>query len=163
GPASAGRALPVIDRSRRSALGSALRGLSSTPSFGCRSSPLAGGAARGPGIGATSASHLSRRLLPAGLRRTCRRASWPSGAPRNPAAARQLFPVLGEVAAFADAPIRVGVSDPVEQRRHGFIALRELLQRLADRHPTILFIDDLQWGDLDSVRLLSDLLAPPDA
>ena len=76
----------------------------------------------------------------------------------------RVFPVLGRVGALAS--VLAGSSqayDLRDVRSHAFEALRALLLALGRRKPLILYIDDLQWGDLDSAALLRGLLEPPNA
>jgi tetratricopeptide (TPR) repeat protein len=52
--------------------------------------------------------------------------------------------------------------DPHELRYDAFSALRHVFKRLAVKRELVLFLDDLQWGDIDSIRLLADIMRPPD-
>ncbi len=85
--------------------------------------------------------------------------------PRDAHAVARLFPVLLSVPAVALAPQKRGDdrTDPSEQRRRAFAALRELLGRLSDDKRLVIYIDDLQWSDLDSMLLLDAILRHPDA
>jgi eukaryotic-like serine/threonine-protein kinase len=84
--------------------------------------------------------------------------------PRDISALTRLFPILRRVDAIAEARYRAPqVANAQELRRRGFVAFRDLIARLSDRHPVVMVIDDLQWGDEDSAALLLDLLRTSDA
>jgi serine/threonine protein kinase/tetratricopeptide (TPR) repeat protein len=83
--------------------------------------------------------------------------------PRNVHSLARLFPVLKRVRAVAHARLPLHqTEDPLEMRNQAFGALKDLLLRLSDWQPLVINIDDLQWADMDSARLLSYLLGPPD-
>ncbi len=82
--------------------------------------------------------------------------------PREATLLPRLFPVLGRVPAIAETPRPRAIADPQELRTRAFGALREVLQRLAQRHPLVLVLDDLQWVDAGTLTVLADLMRPPD-
>src|SRR3989449_5624517 len=53
------------------------------------------------------------------------------------------------------------ITSPLELRRCAFEALREILRRICADQPLVVWVDDLQWADPDSVLLLETLLGPP--
>jgi hypothetical protein len=79
-------------------------------------------------------------------------------------AAAQIFPVLRQIPSFDDA-YGAGLSgiDAQEVRRRAFAGLRQLLTQLSLPSRVVIYIDDLQWGDLDSAALLRELVRPPNA
>ena len=84
--------------------------------------------------------------------------------PHDVAALIRLFPVLHRVRAVAEAPGRpLDNIDAQDMRRQAISALRELLVRIGDRHPLVLWIDDLHWDDADSAAVLSAILQPGSA
>lgn len=81
---------------------------------------------------------------------------------------RDVFPVFGDQGVIPPLPRPDVTTTAQERRQQGFRALRELLMRIGPasllQGPLpLLFIDDLQWGDLDSLALLMELFAGPAA
>jgi serine/threonine protein kinase/tetratricopeptide (TPR) repeat protein len=76
----------------------------------------------------------------------------------------RLFPVLGQIHGTTDAgKPSIDNVDQQELRQRAMNALREILIWLGQRSPVVLYIDDLQWGDVDSAVLLGDLVRPPES
>ena len=74
----------------------------------------------------------------------------------------RLFPALQPLA-WRSPGADNAAQEPREVRRRAVQGLRDLLDGLCRIAPVALWIDDLQWGDLDSAYLLTELLAPPGA
>jgi hypothetical protein len=76
----------------------------------------------------------------------------------------RVFPVLEPLEkAVRRRKAAADVPEAREVRRRAVAALRQIFARLAEAHPLVLFIDDIQWGDRDSAVVLAALLQPPDA
>ena len=83
--------------------------------------------------------------------------------PPDVSALTRVFPVLLQVDAVAAArrDQESESGDPLRVRRRAFEALTALLRRLATRRSLVIWIDDLQWADADSMVLLEEILGSP--
>lgn len=70
----------------------------------------------------------------------------------------QLFPVLAQIDAVFKGQSYPSAVTEAQRRHDAFTALSQVLRRLATERPVIILIDDVQWGDEDSVRLLEHIL-----
>ena len=53
--------------------------------------------------------------------------------------------------------------EPLEQRWRATAALRAMFAEVAAQQPVVLWLDDYHWADVDTQRLVSSLVAGPDA
>ena len=86
--------------------------------------------------------------------------------PRHPALLARIFPCFRELEPLFLFNERTNdLTDDHEIRRRAFAAVCEMLaeERITDRQRLIISIDDLQWGDLDSIALLTELIVPEHA
>lgn len=74
--------------------------------------------------------------------------------PTSVAALAELFPAFQRVPAAAAGRRQAAPIDPARRRSAAFEELGEVLAGLARRRPVAVWIDDVQWGDSDSARLL---------
>jgi eukaryotic-like serine/threonine-protein kinase len=84
--------------------------------------------------------------------------------PDDAAALHTTFPLLAEALGATEQPTAaLQTVEPSEQRRRSSAALSDLLARVGAKHGLVLALDDVQWGDLDSARLLVEFVAarPP--
>jgi serine/threonine protein kinase len=82
--------------------------------------------------------------------------------PQGAAALARLFPALRQLM----APGLVDASVPTDERqglRAAARAMRQLLASVGQQRQVVIAIDDMQWGDEDSLSLLGELLRGPDA
>ena len=83
--------------------------------------------------------------------------------PREPEFLLRAFPTLGRVRALDDGTAHGITSDWQDAAFRSFAACREVYQRLARLRPVIITLDDVQWIDADSTRLLEFLGASHEA
>ena len=84
--------------------------------------------------------------------------------PRHPALLLQVFPCFKQLTTISRFAGRANdLKDDQEIRKRAFSAFSELVGRIADHRFVVISIDDLQWGDLDSVALLTELIVPEHA
>lgn len=74
----------------------------------------------------------------------------------------RLFPALRVSRVVSNAPKRrFDIPDQTVAKHRAIAAFRQLLVRLSARAQIVIWLDDLQWSDAESARLIEPLLADP--
>ena len=71
----------------------------------------------------------------------------------------RVFPVLGSLR--EDASNTGPTPDPNQLAQQASATFRDLLGRICAERPVVLFVDDVQWADLDTHKLLTELATDP--
>lgn len=82
--------------------------------------------------------------------------------PRDPHMIARVFPALWHSLGIRCQRSSSEASATPEDRRRAFRSLVDLLGRLGQNRPVVVFIDDLQWGDLDSASFFTYFLSSPE-
>ncbi len=73
-----------------------------------------------------------------------------------------VFPSLQRLRSVSNVSLEpVDSMDPYERRQRAFRAFRRILETISQSTNLVIILDDLQWGDRDSVKLLQEILRPP--
>lgn len=83
--------------------------------------------------------------------------------PAKPWLLGRVFSGLTRVPAVAQARRDAHIADRRELSAQAFHELRRVFAGLAEQSTLVVFIDDVQWIDADSLALLSEIARPPDA
>ncbi len=73
----------------------------------------------------------------------------------------RMFPMLEGLAVLDRSGRGQRRAGDVEARMRAYAAFRELLNRMARRWRLVVVVDDVQWADRDSLRLIAELLRAP--
>lgn len=84
--------------------------------------------------------------------------------PEDIVALAKLFPMLRRINTISNQDtMRIAGLDDKQVHSLAFVALKELLFKISQRIPILIFVDDLQWGDADSGEAIFKQLASEQA
>lgn len=83
--------------------------------------------------------------------------------PINAGCLLRVFPSLRSLDFLKNVDVVSEFYSPHFLLNRAALALKELFSLICERFPLVIFIDDIQWADEDSLALCQTLLQPPDA
>jgi eukaryotic-like serine/threonine-protein kinase len=83
--------------------------------------------------------------------------------PREPEFLLRAFPTLARVTELEDGAVRRATVNRRDAAYRSLVACREVFQRLVRQRPVVIVLDDVQWIDVDSARLLHFMCSSDEA